>query len=198
MPYPVLSLDDSTTRRLDALCRRVRPIRRDPPGPAPAHETLISQRLETTWVRTWRFPTEASARAWNEQWERVLSEPGHRHPALLAPVDALRSDPALELVARIASGVLHEEIHAGTPPPEVGTGSGFELTVTHEYEIRPFPMLREELLLRLSWCVLDAAGEPSWTVECTREYDLRHLPANAAPVLMTAPRSDALEAIAPS
>lgn len=126
-----------------------------------------------------------------------MAEPGHRHPALLEPMDALRSDPALDLVARIASAVLHEEIHAGTPPPEVSAGGGFELTVRHEYEVRPFPIWREDLLIHLSWHVLDAAGEPTWGVDCAREYDLRHLPSNAAPVLMRPTRSDVLEAIDP-
>ena len=195
MPYPVLSIDDATTRQLENLCRRNRPIRRNLAGQLPGSETLLSQRLETTWERTWRFPSGASARSWNDQWDRVLADPGHRHPALLTPADALSADAALEVVACIASGIVHEEVRAGTPPPEVRAGCSFQLSITHAYELRPFPARREELLLRLSWSVLDPAGEASWNVECTREYDLRHLPAEAPLLLMRPHRSDAFEAL---
>ncbi len=195
MRHPALSLDEPMVRRLEDLCRAL-PARLDRQAPLPAHETLISERIETSWLRSWHFPTSEAARAWNQDWERVLEEPGWSHPGLLAPVEVVRANPPLELVARIASAVVHEEIRAGTPPPAVEPGQGFELSVVHQYTLRPFPHRREELTLRLAWSVTRPEGEPLWSVDCVRDYDLRHLPGGAPWVLLTPSRRDSLEATA--
>lgn len=193
MPYPDLALDDSLRRRLETACRSL-PPRLDRTGPAPGHDTLISQHLETSWERTWRFASVEAVDAWNAGWEQVLADTGWSHPALLAPPDVIHAIPGLDLVARIASQLIHEEVRAGTPPPEVGLGEHFELGVWHHYELRPFPRRQEELLVRLSWSVVDTVGGRAWSVECTREYDLKRLPSNLPGLLLTASRCDVVDA----
>ena len=80
---------------------------------------------------------------------------------------------------------MHQEIRDGAPLPEVAAGWGFALTVSHAYTIPSFSWQREELVLSISWSVLDAQGQPLWTVDAAREYDLRRLPP-AAPRVFTA------------
>jgi hypothetical protein len=196
LPYPDLTLDDSLRRRLEIVCRGL-PPRRERTGPAPEHETLISQHLETNWERTWRFASIEAVHGWNAGWDQVLLDPTRSHPALLAPADVIAAIPGLDVVARIASQLVHEEIRAGTPPPEVGLGEHFELGIWHHYEVRPFPRRQEELLVRLSWSVVDTVGGRAWSVECTREYDLKRLPSNLPGLLLTASRCDVVDATGP-
>ena len=146
---------------------------------------MPSQRLESTWLRSWSFVSADAARAWNAEWERVLADPSSIHSALLAVESTPIPDATLDLVARIASGVMHQEIRDGAPLPEVAPGWGFALTVSHAYTIPSFSWQREELVLNVSWSVLDAEGQPLWTVDAAREYDLRRLPA-ATPRVFTA------------
>jgi hypothetical protein len=197
MPLPALELDPACAQQLARLCGRLLPVAWAPREAAPRAGLATSQRLESRWVRTWVFETEEAAAYWNEGWD-TARDPGHLHPALLSVEGAPIPDPTLDVVARIAAGVVHEEIHAGTPAPEVRAGSRFELVVCHRYEGASFSWRRDSLVMEVSWAVLTPEGEPFWSLATAREYDLPRLPPNAARVLTAIPRADTSEVYAPA
>jgi hypothetical protein len=149
-------------------------------------------------VRSWSFLNVDAARAWNAEWERVLADPSRIHSALLVVESTPIPDATLDLAARIAAGVMQQEIAGGAPLPEVASGWGFSLTVSHAYTIPSFSWQREELVLSVSWSVLDAEAQPLWTVDAVREYDLRRLPQMAPRILTAVPRRDTTEIYAPA
>lgn len=149
-------------------------------------------------MRSWSFLSADAAGAWNAEWERALADASHIHSALLAVESTPIPDATLDLVARIAAGVMHQEIRDGAPLPEVALGWGFASTVSHVYTIPSFSWQREELVLSVSWSVLDTEGQPFWTVDAAREYDLRRLPQAAPRVLTAMPRHDTTEIYTPA
>jgi hypothetical protein len=198
MPLPPLELEYVCARRLEQLCGRLLPLPLAPPAATPTPGLSTSHRLESRWVRTWAFETAEAAASWNDEWERVLSHPGRLHPALLNFGGAAIADPTLDLIARIAATVVHEEVRGGSPPPRVSPGWSFELVITHRYEAPSFSWRRETLVMEVSWSVLGAERQPLWCLEAAREYDLRRLPPNASRVLTATPRHDTAEVYTPA
>jgi hypothetical protein len=197
MPLAPLALGHECARRLEQLCGRLLPASLAPTMAKPTPGLLTSHRLESRWVRTWAFETAEAATSWNDEWERALSHPDRLHPALLTIGGAPIADSTLDLVARIAARVVHEEIRAGSPPPQVSPGWGFELVIVHRHEAASFSWRRETLVIDVSWSVLDAGAQPLWCLEAAREYDLRRLPPNAPRILTATPRHDTAEVYAP-
>jgi hypothetical protein len=197
MPLPPLELEHACARRLEQLCGRLLPVPFAASSPTPTPGLVTSHRLESRWVRTWAFETAEAAASWNDDWEQVLSHPARLHPALLHLEGAPIADPTLDLIARIGAAVVHEEIRAGSPPPQVSPGWSFELVITHRYEAPPFSWRRETLVMEVSWAVRDAEGQILWCLEAAREYDLRRLPPNAPRVLTATLRHDTSEVYTP-
>jgi hypothetical protein len=192
MPFPPLHLASEDERRLFRLCRR-RPLPQGFAGIQVASDLPARRRFESTWLRSWQFATEGSARRWNDNWARVVEDPGFVHPSLMTMNGGPITDPTLEYVARIASQIMHEEIRAGTPVPSVALGWGVELVVSHVYETMPSAFMRDSLVITASWSVLDAGREPLWCVDSGRNYALRLLPANAPQLLTAKHRFETIE-----
>jgi hypothetical protein len=194
MPFPALHLAPEDQRRLVQLRRRRSLL--PPTGVAEipgAPDLRARRRVESTWFRSWRFATETSARRWNENWARVVDDPGFVHPAIVTMSGAPITDPTLAYVARIASQIMHEEIRAGTPVPRVALDWQVELVVSHVYETMPSTSMRDCLVITAAWSVLDAGREALWCVDSGRNYELRLLPANAPQLLTAKHRFETIE-----
>jgi hypothetical protein len=101
-----------------------------------ASAALGSSRPQTTqdrrgWQRTWRFPTEAGARRWNEEWDDVLDADRAIHPALYSIRGQAIGDRFLDALARVAGAIISDEVRAGTPCPYMEPGWRYDLVVEH-------------------------------------------------------------------
>ena len=129
------------------------------------------------WQRLWHFPTEAAAERWNAQWEQALECPGASHPAFVTIDGALIRDRLLDALARVAAGILTEEVLAGSPYPFMKAGWSYQLRVRHTLYCPRRSGSVPTTIVTTRGEVLDAGGELRWSTDATRQY-----PADVIPV----------------
>ncbi len=138
------------------------------PPPRPSHH-------RSAWLRTWHFRDRAAAERWNGAWEAAL-EGGAVPPFLLA-----ENDERLQAeVARIAAGVLLEEVEGGGLYPTALAGGRYELRVEHVYHTSPLAWARSTLVLALDGRIFDGDGNLLWALEAAREYPFDQLSEGVA------------------
>lgn len=134
---------------------------------------------EACWERVWHFPSEAGADRWNAEWEAVLEDPGTPHPALVRVGGEEIQDPALDVMARLASNVLCEEALAGAPYPVAGAGRTCTLRV-HATPHESRPGGEPTLAFSVRCDVTDPDGEPILAADATRHYPSDLVPVGVA------------------
>jgi len=148
-------------------------------GPGAADAAAPAPPGEYHWHRIWHFPTEAAAGRWNAQWEEALESPGVSHPAFVTIDGALIQDRFLDALARVAAGIMTEEVLAGSPYPFMKAGWSYQLLVRHTLYCPRRSGSVPTTIVTTRGEVLDAGGELLWSTDATRQY-----PADVIPVFV--------------
>jgi hypothetical protein len=180
MPYDRILPHDARARiiQLQSFARaRDRHHQSSGSAPAAADTATPVASSEYHWHRIWHFPVEAAAERWNAQWEEALECPGTSHPAFVTIDGALIRDRLLDALARVAAGILTEEVLAGSPYPFMKPGWSYQLLVRHTFYYPRRSGSVPTTIVTARGEVLDAGGELNWSTDATRQY-----PADVIPV----------------
>jgi len=148
---------------------------------------FMKDEAKSTVSHTYKFPTDASAKKWNMEWEKMIRYVGHVGTAALTVGVAAATSGLGGVAAGTLAGIVKDELQAIIPYPRMARGWSFEIIVEHHFKWSPHPWGQRQLSQKTTAISRDFNGKIVKQSSNTKIFKLSELPDGLGRLLGNSP-----------